>query len=181
MVSFLNASSVGLVIVGVVVAVIAVVLAIGLTRRSTSTNSAGLRSLPDVEPRRLSGRELAKIQTLVTKTLDTDLLGRRGSGVNADDLFVQSVFGYGAVDVHPEQLVVWIILDGPRAMSLPAWWFPRPDHIDIDPDVRSWVLDLVTEVRERFGRSDWPSSSTIRVGIEAAERVAEGGGWDYFK
>ena len=93
---------------------------------------------------------------------------------------VQSVFSYGAVDVHPEQLTVWIILDGSSSMILPEWWFPRPDQIEIDPDVRSWVLDLVTEVRDRFGRSGWPSSSSIRVGIEAAERVADGGGWDYF-
>jgi hypothetical protein len=94
-----------------------------------------------------------------------------------------SVFAYGAVDIDPQHLVVWVMLaDDPD--EVPVWYFPEPDQAgpaqygaqllaEID-SMRSVVVDC-------FSVEGWPDANRIRVGFDSAVRVDAEGGWRYFK
>ncbi|MEU3960938.1 hypothetical protein AB0F42_14085 [Streptomyces buecherae] len=82
---------------------------------------------------------------------------------------------YGAVELDPTHLVVWVLLAGPPE-QIPEWRLTTAED-DSEPDVHA-MRRLVVEEFERVG---WPSASSLRVGFESAERVAAGGGRHYFR
>lgn len=93
------------------------------------------------------------------------------------------VFWYGAVDIDPRHLVVWVLLQGP-ADELPEWFFPTGDEVRDTAAAkgRSDELSAVAAtVRGVFADAGWPDPHTVDVGFDSAERVAESGGWVYFK
>jgi len=86
-----------------------------------------------------------------------------------------AAFWYGAVDLDPAHLVVWILLtDDPEA--LPEWLFPDR-HRPVDEGIAR-MRDLVVAGLAREG---WPDADHARIGFESDARVAAGGGWHYFR
>lgn len=95
---------------------------------------------------------------------------------------MQSVFHYGAVDLDPKHLVVWVLLTGVPQDDLPAWWAPEIEvPTGADPDLAEWMRGIAAAVRNKFESVDWPDGNQVRVMFDSAERVAQGGGWSYFK
>lgn len=92
------------------------------------------------------------------------------------------MFWYGAVDIDRKHLVVWVLLAG-RPSRLPVWYFPKKDHAD-----RQYDAELLAEIERMrdtvvacFAREGWADPEIIRVGFDSETRVADGGGWQYFK
>lgn len=93
-----------------------------------------------------------------------------------------SVFWYGAVDIDRKHLVVWVLLAGPPS-RLPVWYFPNKDRAD-----RQYDAELLAEIERMrdaivvcFAREGWADPEHIDVGFDSETRVADGGGWRYFK
>ena len=115
----------------------------------------------------------------VVDRLSDALVGRCHDGAQ-----IVTVFHYGAVDIDPKYLIVWILLDGPRTDEVPEWLSVspllleslRPEYPDYD-----WLLSVRGEVVSAFEERDWPNASAISVNVESEPRVAAGGGWFYFK
>lgn len=122
----------------------------------------------------------------VVSALEQRLRGRSLAGVTID-----TVFHYGAVDIHPRHLVVWLLLSGRPDAELPEWFFPAGPGVGSsepaapDPPLAADLLAACRvwagEVREAFRAAGWPAAEAISVGFESSHRVAEGGGWFYFK
>lgn len=100
---------------------------------------------------------------------------------------VDYLFWYGAVEIDPKHCVVWIIVSGPDSESIPAMLNPMrdekslrraKDHLSME-DCK-WLEDLAVVVEEEFRAGGW-EWQTPKIGIEAAERVKRGGGFDYFR
>jgi len=124
---------------------------------------------------------LALADDVVTDLRKT-LVGR-GRGAVA----VDSLISYGAADIDPKHLVVWVLLVGPPASELPAWFAPAdgessadPQQSGVDPDLLVWMRELREEVRAAFDRCGWTSASRIPVLFDSADRVREEG-FDYFR
>lgn len=100
----------------------------------------------------------------------------------ANPALVNGLFWYGAVDLDPAHLVVWVMLNGPQE-DLPCWFFPSGRR-DIDEASACGLLDdmydLDSLVRRTFAEAGWPLSD-VRVGFESDERARSHGGWHYFK
>ncbi len=118
----------------------------------------------------------------VVTDLRKSLVGRSRGAVA-----VESLLWYGAADIDPKHLVVWVLLAGPPASELPAWfapadgdWSAGPQQSGVDPDLLVWMHELRDEVRDAFDRRGWPSPSRIGVMFDSADRVSERG-FDYFK
>lgn len=96
---------------------------------------------------------------------------------------VGMVSWYGAVDIDPKHLVVWVLLRGP-ADDLPEWFFPS-GHRRRDMAEAKGLLDevyaAVTLIRRAFDEAGWPPGAPIDVGFDSEERVEEAGGYVYFK
>jgi hypothetical protein len=101
---------------------------------------------------------------------------------------VKTVFSYGATDIDPKHLVVWVLLAGP-AEAIPAWLFPPTGsewHLDESrtPEQRELIrliLEMAAGVRDCFREAGWPDADHVSVGFDSAERVESKGGWTYFK
>ena len=96
---------------------------------------------------------------------------------------VKTVIWYGAVDLNVKHLVVWVILKGPPE-ELPKWFFPSGDPRLDEPQAKGKLDQLnamAATVRGAFAKQGWPNAAGIHVGFESDERVAESGGWEYFK
>lgn len=97
---------------------------------------------------------------------------------------VDAVFHYGAVDIDPHYLVVWILLAGKDDDQLPEWLkiepepAQQPDACQID---YQWLLELRTEIVRRFADANWPAPEAIAVYVDSSHRVTTHGGWHYFK
>ncbi len=92
------------------------------------------------------------------------------------------VLHYGAVDLDPEHLVVWVLLAG-EPDALPEWLFPTAAQLR-DPGGHGLPADLpalVAVVRGALARHGWPAADAVRVGFDSAERVARAGGFAYFR
>src|SRR5262249_19906203 len=61
-------------------------------------------------------RNYSDLAQLVVGGLLDALVGRSHDGAQ-----IVTVFHYGAVDIDPKHLVVWILLDGPRSDEVPEW------------------------------------------------------------
>ena len=89
---------------------------------------------------------------------------------------------YGAVDIDPAHLVVWVLLTGPPAQR-PEWFFPSGDRAAdaaAAGDLVDATYEMTDTVRRCFAEVDWPEHDRISVGFDAEERVAEVG-FAYFK
>lgn len=100
----------------------------------------------------------------------------------ANPALVEYVFCYGAVDIDPSHLVVWVLLKGPQG-NLPRWFFPS-GHRATDEASACGLLHelyhLAGVVRQAFEDAGWPRSE-VQVGFDSDERVGGEGGWHYFK
>ncbi|WP_199423234.1 hypothetical protein [Actinotalea solisilvae] len=107
------------------------------------------------------------------------LIGREHDGVRVD-----SVWHYGAVDLHTAHLVVWIMLGGRPLEELPEWFTIGPDPSDpakaraVDP---AWLHSLRQVVVDAFAAQGWPEPDRVHVLTDSSDRAASQGGWFYFK
>ncbi len=127
-------------------------------------------------PSRTSDRVVAAVRD--------GLRGQEAAGVTVDD-----VFSYGAVDLDPRHLVVWVLLSGRPDEDLPEWYFPPEFMVPLDLALPSVSLDpaladacqsWAAEIRSAFESAGWPRPSEIRIGFDSTHRVADQGGWHYF-
>ncbi|GII54470.1 hypothetical protein Pth03_28590 [Planotetraspora thailandica] len=94
---------------------------------------------------------------------------------------VDSVFSYGAVTIDPVHLVVWVLLKGDPE-SIPEWFFPAHEpHADEAGSIMAAIHEMRNVVVGCFAEEAWPNAKNLDVGFDSATRVAEGGGWYYFK
>jgi hypothetical protein len=94
---------------------------------------------------------------------------------------VATVFHYGAVDIDPKHLVVWVLLDGPPD-HIPVWYFPHRDHpLEYAADLLAEIDAMRATVVDCFVAQEWPDAEQIHVGFDSFDRVAANGGWHYFK
>lgn len=112
------------------------------------------------------------------------LRSRHAPGLNAK---VDYLFWYGAVEIDPKHCVVWIILSGRDSELVPANLNPVRDEKSLrrarehlSAEDCKWLDELAAVVEEEFRACGW-DWQTPRVGIESAERVKRGGGFDYFR
>jgi hypothetical protein len=129
-----------------------------------------------------SSATLSARATLVISDVGRELVGETCVRGRLAGTSVQSVFHYGAVDIDPRHLVVWVLLAGVPQIDLPAWWAPEAEvPTGADPDLAQWMRGLAASVRDRFESAGWRSEQQVRVMFDSAERVQQGGGWSYFK
>ncbi|MFJ2828889.1 hypothetical protein ACIPC1_15135 [Streptomyces sp. NPDC087263] len=107
---------------------------------------------------------------------------RRKLVVRSRDRF-SSALWYGAVDIDPTKLVVWVLLAGDAA-RLPTWYFPGAAGTGDDlpeaallPEIELMRQDVVAA----FTEEGWPDAEHLRVGFDAEARVAAEGGFRYFR
>jgi hypothetical protein len=95
---------------------------------------------------------------------------------------VAAVLHYGAVDIDPKHLVVWVLLATPPEAT-PEWCFypDPPAGAAIADELRAKLLDMQSIVRSCLEQRGWPDAAHAAVGFDSEERVAAGGGWQYFK
>lgn len=91
-----------------------------------------------------------------------------------------TVFHYGAVDIDPKHLVVWVLLSG-APDHIPAWYFPHRDPVPRSDELLAEIHAMRAIVVDCFADSEWPDAEHIHVGFDSSERVAANGGWHYFK
>jgi hypothetical protein len=96
---------------------------------------------------------------------------------------VDSCFYYGAVDISPRYLVVWILLAGAPDNELPEWSTPEvaKQRDELDPSLVTWMEHLRQIVRDAFATEQWPAPDSVEVLFDSEHRAREGGGWAYFK
>jgi hypothetical protein len=111
------------------------------------------------------------------------LAERQLIGEHLGHVRVHSCFYYGAVDVDPKHLVVWVILTGAPDEELPKWSTPEAAALsgNLDPSLVSWLGHLRQIVRDQFGVGQWPEAQNVQVLFDSEHRVRENGGWEYFK
>lgn len=127
----------------------------------------------------VSGDDRQEMAQRVIGQVSTSVVGRELDGVT-----VAAVFWYGAVDIDPRHLVVWVLLSGKPADQLPKWLMMtprlprhlRPQHVDYD-----WLLGLHAEIVTAFAAVGWPDPENIAVNVDSAHRVEAAGGWSYFR
>ena len=103
------------------------------------------------------------------------LVGRENAGIRVDALL-----HYGAVDISPSNLVVWILLAGRSDDQLPEWTVIT-DTMSPETIASGWLSGLRTEIVARFACAQWPDPEQILVLADSAHRVETQGGWSYFK
>jgi len=107
---------------------------------------------------------------------------RRKLAARNPDLF-SSALWYGAVELDPPKLVVWVLLAG-EASRLPTWYFPDDAETENDrpePDLLAQIVLLRQDVVTSFADEAWPDAEHLRVGFDAEARVAAEGGYRYFR
>lgn len=131
----------------------------------------------------------AKVQAVEASRAANEAIqtaGRRLSGTTRGPFRIDSVSWYGAVEIDPRNLVVWVLLSGAPDEQLPKWYFPvagqlagLQDHLDVS--LRAWLDENREAVHEAFVDVAWPAPDTVRVGFDSTHRVESEGGYAYFK
>ena len=111
----------------------------------------------------------------VVDGLRAALVGREHDGIRVD-----SLFHYGAVDISPSNLVVWILLAGRPDDQLPEWAVVS-DTMPPETPARGWLSSLHREIVASFTGAQWPDAEQVLVLADSAHRVETQGGWSYFK
>lgn len=94
---------------------------------------------------------------------------------------VDHVFYYGAIQIDPSHLVVWVLLSGAPPEELPRWWATDDCGKGLLPyPLEDWLSGLTGVVREEFARVRWPRAGKVDVAFDSTQRVQESG-WDYFR
>jgi hypothetical protein len=102
-------------------------------------------------------------------------------GVERGDVRVDGLFHYGAVDLDPQFLVVWILLSGKPDDQLPEWLPVVPGDVNpVCPIDYAWLVALRAQIVQRFDAAGWPRPQEIAVYADGAHRVGAAG-WNYFK
>lgn len=109
------------------------------------------------------------------------LASARLTGQTAAGARVSTVFWYGAVDIDPLHLVVWVLLDGRQPEELPRWLLDDGADQRLDPALLDACVTWRHEIRDLFAQADWPDPNGVRVGFDSEQRVSDGGGWNYFR
>jgi hypothetical protein len=124
------------------------------------------------------------------KALAAAVVGRvrdRLVGAQRGPFRVVACTHYGAVDIGPQFLAVWLLLAGAPDDELPEWFnLGAPvDHPErnqrLNPSLLAWLEDLQRAVRAEFEAASWPNASQVTVLFDSEHRVREGGGFWYFK
>ncbi|MGO1049751.1 hypothetical protein [Crossiella sp. CA198] len=94
---------------------------------------------------------------------------------------VEAVFSYGAVEIDPAHLVLWVLLKGP-ADGLPEWYQPhrQPRPAGLPAELLDTVDAMRAAVVDCF-RDHWPDPDELLIGFDSAERVRDHGGYQYFR
>ncbi|KQR98108.1 hypothetical protein ASG12_14210 [Williamsia sp. Leaf354] len=109
----------------------------------------------------------------------TDLVGTTHGRVTVD-----SVLHYGAVDLDPDNLVVWVLLTGLDDEELPEWLTLTLDRWDVWQSAavdRTWLAQVRDAVITKFQALDWPNARAMMINVDSARRVGMNGGWNYFR
>jgi hypothetical protein len=119
---------------------------------------------------------LVQIARRVVSEATAALRGAERGGVRVDGLF-----HYGAVDLDPQLLVIWILLSGKSDDQLPEWMpvvagEPNP----VCPIDYAWLVELRAQIVQRFQAAGWPRPQDIAVYADGAHRVDAAGG-HYFR
>lgn len=100
---------------------------------------------------------------------------------------VDYLFWYGAVEIDPKHCVVWIIVTGPDSERIPPMLNPMRNEKSmgrtreqLSAEDCKWLEELAAVVENEFRACGW-EWETPSVGIESAERVKHGGGFNYFR
>jgi hypothetical protein len=129
-----------------------------------------------------SSREMKVLASAVVDRVRGQLIGAQHGCFR-----VQTCIHYGAVEIDPKHLVVWLLLAGAPDDQLPEWFSPgapadhpgRNQHLD--PSLVSWLESLRRGIRAEFAASQWPEPDSVQVLFDSDHRVQEGGGFWYFK
>jgi hypothetical protein len=119
-----------------------------------------------------------RVQTArrVVSEAEAALRGAERGGVRVDGLF-----HYGAVDLDPQLLVVWILLSGKPDDQLPEWMPVVPAEVNpVCPIDYDWLVELRGRIVRRFQAAGWPRPQDIAVYADGSHRVDAAGG-HYFK
>ncbi|MBD7998654.1 hypothetical protein [Oerskovia gallyi] len=119
-----------------------------------------------------------KLAEKVMRRLNRTLRGREHDGLK-----VVALLHYGAVDIDPRHLVVWILLGGKPDDQIPAWLRVSPLLIEsLRPTTidYTWLLALRSEVQGAFRAARWADLDNIAVMVDSEHRVATSG-FDYFR
>lgn len=109
------------------------------------------------------------------------------AGEHAGRVRVETCIHYGAVDISPKYLAVWVLLAGAPDEELPEWFKPGAPiehparNRRLDPSLVVWLEHLRQVVRGQFAAAQWPESGQVDVLFDSEHRVREGGGFWYFK
>ena len=126
---------------------------------------------------RWSDREqhpLVETASRVVSEASAALIGAERDGVRVDGLF-----HYGAVDLDPGLLVVWILLSGKPDEQLPEWMPVIAGQPDPACPIDWWLVELREDIEQRFLEARWPRPREITVLANSAHRV-DAAGRSYF-
>lgn len=94
------------------------------------------------------------------------------------------MFSYGAIDIDPKHLTVWVLLSGPEE-GIPQWAFPPRAGQEWHLDEARWneaqralvpvLFEMAGDVRECFKRVRWPDADGVSVGFDSVDRAKRGG------
>lgn len=129
-----------------------------------------------------SHENLPELADAAVRSLGRELVGEKWKKRGAGKARVRSVFHYGAVDLDPSHLVVWVVLDGPEERLPPPWWSTDSETAaPADPELADWLKGIAARVRAVFAERGWPDAGHVRVMVESNERVEREGGFQYFR
>ncbi|MGW6282863.1 hypothetical protein [Kribbella sp. NPDC055071] len=84
-----------------------------------------------------------------------DLNGTTQAGATID-----TITWYGAVDIDPKYLVIWVLLTGLPDDQLPEWYFPESDPAptNLPAALLTACTTWRTALHQRFTTASWPAA-----------------------
>jgi hypothetical protein len=94
------------------------------------------------------------------------------SGAERGGVRLDTLLHYGAVDIDPQHLVVWILLSGKPDDQLPEWMPIVPGQLNTACRIDyQWLLALREQIVQRFREASWPRPQEIAVYADSSHRV----------